>query len=275
MRRAALAALLLCGCAREPFALREAPDPGKALRLNEPIVLSFSRAIAPGSRLPSSLRLVHASDGRDVAGCWRVDGATATFAPTPPCAPDLADAAFAPGEELVLELVGLPRMTALRSQDGAGLAAGATWRLVALPATAHWQERPAPELFVDPLPGPPALLTRPARLEGDRLVLRFSEPLDPRALARARFWLHGPWSRASDPSDNPRMTARRIDAQGETVVELTLDPATPLPMPLAPGSADELSLRLEPELLQDLGGAPLMQNGKLVDPWVRVEVARR
>ncbi len=260
-------------CSPPPFTWVGASFGGvEGLRLNEPIVITFDRPLEPASVTPASARVVRSRDGSPVAGRMRVEGAALRFEPRPPCAADLSDLPFEPGEELRLELVGLPRLIAVRSADGCGLASGATWRIATRPAAGDWRRAPASELFVDPLPGPPELLSRPARMEGGTIALRFSEPLDPRALAGATFWLHGPWSRSAFPADNPTMVASLFERDGAGVVELTLAAGVRWPMPLTAEMVCDL--RFEPrEALRDLGGAPLAQNGRLPDLYVRVEVA--
>ncbi|MBL8841563.1 MAG: hypothetical protein JNL90_08560 [Planctomycetes bacterium] len=244
---------------------------GDGLRLNEAIVVTFDRPLEPASVTPSSASVRRARDGAPVAGRFRVEGEALRFEPRPPCAADLSDAPFEPGEELLLELVGLPRLIGLRAVDGSALHCGATLPIATRAAPGDWRRAPATELFVDPLPGPPELLSRPARLAGGKITLRFSEPLDPRALAGATFWLHGPWSRSAFPAENPTMVARLLDPTDGAVVELSLAAGATWPMPPAAGMSCDL--RFEPrEALLDLGGLPLAQNGRLPDLYVRVEV---
>jgi hypothetical protein len=109
-------------------------------------------------------------------------------------------------------------------------------------------------------------------LEADgRVTLRFSEPLDPRAVARARFALEGPWSDAAHAFEkSPRMKARLADNQKEAVVELEL--AVPSPAPLARGNA--YSVLLEPAVLRDLGGHRLELREDPAHPWVELRLSR-
>ncbi len=262
----------LANCAPTPLKVVAAiPGHGAGLRLNEAIVITFDRPLEPGSLTADAARLVRGQDGGVVAGRFLVEGATLRFEPRVPCAADLHDAPFAPGENLRLELIGLPRLVGVRALDGSALDGGVALAVTAVTTVVDWRTAPLATLFVDPQPGPPELLTRPARLTQGRIVLRFSEPLDPRGLAAAHFWLHGPWSRASHPSENPGMSARLVENTGNAVVELELAAGVPLPSPLAVG--ESCDLRLEPDSLRDLGGASLVQNGRLADPYVRVEVA--
>ncbi|MSR45954.1 MAG: hypothetical protein EXS13_02615 [Planctomycetes bacterium] len=253
----------LAGCRREPFRFIVLPvAPSGGLELNAPIVVTFTKPVEPGSVAAGGMRLLAESDGAPIRGAWRVDGTTATFHPLPPCAADLSDAALPAGGRVRVELVGLPRMTALRSSDGVALEEGATVLLSV-------RARDATTLFIDPMPGAPRLETRPARLIDGRIVLRFSEPLDPRTLAEARFWLHGRWSRESRPTENPLMDARLIANSPVAVVELG-GPAQ-LPMQLVAGARCEV--RFEPANgLRDLVGLALADNGKPFYPFVDVEV---
>lgn len=271
---AVLAASGPSGCARAPFRCVARPAVAAPLaRVNQPLHFEFSAPVEPASIDAGGLRVVRADDGGAVRGRWRCDGTTVTFEPAAPRASDLADVALVPGSRIRIEAIGLPRLVALRSREGAALAEGFVLELAAAPATADFAHRPATELFFDPCPGPPALRSEPARLAAGHLRLQFSEPLDPRTVATTRFWLHGPWSRNSHPTDNPSMTATLVENDDEAVIELALG-TDALPAPLDPSL--RLELRLEPaDGLRDLGGHPLEQNGRPFYPYVKVEFAGR
>ena len=260
------------GCAREPFRCTTPLPQGEPLaRLNEPLRLDFSATVDPASVAAGSVRALRRGDGAELPGRWRCDGVTLTFVPAAPTRVDLADAAFAPGSDVQVEVVGLPRMVALRALTGEALASGFTLRRPVAARSGDWRLAPTAELFCDPRPGPPELVTRTARFAAGRIELCFSEPLDPRTLAAARFRLHGPWSRESHPADNPDMAATLV-ANGEAaVVALELRPGSALPMPV--DAATPLELRFEPkDALRDLGGAALAQNGGPFYPYIPVAV---
>jgi hypothetical protein len=261
-------------CGRQPFSCLTPPRDGVVLdHLNEPLRLDFSAPIDPASVASGAIRLVHDGDGTPVRGRFRCEGATLTFVPEAPAAPDLSDAAFLPGARVKLEVTGLPRLTALRSLSGEGLATGFTERRPALPRARDWITAPCAELFVDPVPGPPELLSRTARLVGGRITLRFSEPLDPRTVAAARFRLHGPWSRESHPAENPDLAATL--AENGTAAELHLSLRSAEALPMQVDAATPLELRFEPrDALRDLAGAALQQNGGPFYPYVPVVVGR-
>ncbi len=275
VRRLALAIPLAAGaigCSREPFRCVTPLANGERLvRLNEPLRLDFSAPVDPASVAAGAVRAVRDGDGVALAGRWRCEGATLTFVPAAPTRADLADAAWAPASVIRVEVVGLPRLVALRSGSGEGLAEGFTLRRPVAGRPADWHAAPAAELFCDPRPGPPELVTRTARLVAGRIELRFSEPLDPRTLAAARFRLHGPWSRESHPDDNPDMAATLLENGEAAVVALELRSGTTLPMPV--DAATPLELRFEPkDALRDLVDAALAQNGGPFYPYIPVVV---
>ncbi len=266
-----MATLAAVACAREPFVLLSS-DLGSATgaRLNQPLILAFSAELEPGSRSEESLRVVRVRDDQPVAGNWRIEGATATFLPCPPTTIDLADVAFAPGESLRLEIRGLPSFAALRGASAGPLERGAAIDFHALVVAGDWRTRSGAELFIDPVPGPPELLERSITLVDGHATLRFSEPLDPRALAKARFWLCGAWSRAGHPTDNPLLQARLVRNRDRAEVELAVTVDAPPPSPLRAG--DACDLLLEPEALCDLVGQPLAQNGMKSDAYVHLVI---
>lgn len=240
-----LALLGLHGCAREPFA-RVGSDlgPDEGLPLGQPIVLAFNDEIDPGSLRPATVAIVREEDGAPVEGTLRADGATVIFRARLPTVPDLSDGGFAPGAGYRIEIPGLPRMRTLRGLARGALAEGATLRF-RIRDTAAWS---------DPVPGRPHLVTEEARFGASGAIeLVFSEPLDPRAVAQAAFWLIGPWSQDARPADNPGLAARLRENQDRAVIELRLESEPP--SPLAPDERYEL--RFEPRKLLDFAGNEL------------------
>jgi len=265
-------AAALSGCEPAPFAL-VGHDLGAAdgARLNQPIVLAFNDAVDPGTVRGETVRVVRERDGARVEGAARAEGATVLFWPRLPVAADLSDVALQPGESYRVEVPGLPMLRTLRGLERGALARGASLPFSTVPlAAGTLRDAPPEQLFVDPVPGPPHLRDDAPRLPVLRrglARLHFSEPLDPRAVARAQFRLKGPWHQDARPKDDPLLGARLIENPSragdpggpmqEAVVELAL-PAT-LPAPL---EADEVyEVWFDPGELRDLAGHSLVRRG--------------
>ncbi len=250
-----LVSLSLGSCAPAAFALAGHDlGPATGARVGQPLVFSFNDDVDPGSVRGAALRVVGERDGAEVQGSLEAQGATLLFRPRLPLAADLKDGGLHPGERYRVELPGLPKLRVLRGLTRGALAEGASFEFTAI------------ELFVDPVPGPPALLDdarHAPRLKEGKARLAFNEPLVPRAVARAHFWLLGPWSRTLRASENPPMTARLVENQVAApgmpgaVIELTLAAAPPAP--LVP--VESYEILLEPEGLCDFGGHALQNRG--------------
>jgi hypothetical protein len=275
---AIVALAALSGCAPGDFALvGHDLGPEGGARLDQPLVFSFNDALDPGSVRDAALRVVRERDGDVVPGTLRADGATLQFRPRLPTAVDLSDAGLQPGERYRVEMPGLPMLRVLRGLERGALAQGRILEFrtidVAALGGAPLPECPPEALFVDPVPGAPDLLADPGgppRLEDGRVTLRFTEPLDPRALAKARFWLKGPWSRTLRAPENPRMAARLVDNQEGAVVELVLERPPPAPI----DGRESYAVLLEPKHLRDLAGRELQRHGAEPEIHVPLQVER-
>lgn len=259
--RAAVAGLLAlaAGCARSGPLRLVACDCGSpdGAKLNQPLVLRFSGPVDPGSVRATSIRVVRARDGAPVEGRFAVDGAIVTFLPRAPCRADLADGAFQRGEGYRVEVPALPVLACVRAAAGELLDRGgaADFTITNAPVDA-----PAERLFFDAGPGVAGQLDPAARLAGDRARIRLSEPIDPRSVADAAFWFHGPWTTESRPELDPRFRATLVENDVDAVVELVL--AGPPPDALEsrekrnPKERD-YEVEIEKGKLRDLSGAPL------------------
>ena len=239
--------LLALACQRAEFVCERCSAAGQTgWRLNEPVVLEFSAPVEPGLVSAEAVRVYAVEHGRPVPGRFEVAGPVVRFWPRHPTRPDGADAGLQPGMEYGIEVPGLPRVGAIRDREGRLLAAGFQARFSTRPPLADPQ---ASELYIDPQPGePPTLMTTHLLLNPSGL-LEFSEPLQPAALAAARFRLQGPWDRTGAPE----LTARLVANDPHARVELALE--EPLP---APAEADQdYWLLLPVESLRDFGGMPL------------------
>ena len=257
-RRAPLAAALLAaaGCLRGAPLELASHDAGSAggARLNQPIVLTFSARIDPGSVRAETIRVVRARDGAAVPGRLAVAETIVTFSPKAACRADLTDGGFQPGERYRVEVPGLPRLAAVRSIDGALLEGGVTFEFetVAAAVTA-----PAAELFVDANPGAGTHFQPSVLLVDGRARLRFSKPLDPRSVPEASFWFRGPWTNTAHAKMDPRFHATLVENDGEAVIELAIDDA--LPIALDPQGMG-YNVAVDLEKLREISGVPLTKD---------------
>jgi hypothetical protein len=175
-----------CGETRSgPSVVMLSPRPGDGpLALNRSLTIVFDEPIDPSSVTEDSVSVAH-GDGRKAAGTLLAEGDRVTFTPKPVASATLDDGGYPPGGRVVLALAGFPSRLAVRGAGGEPLAA---------PLRAEYDVRgedPAggEPPFVDPVPGVgPALLDLAAIAQegelwvapGGEIVLRFSEPLDPR-----------------------------------------------------------------------------------------------
>lgn len=197
LRRRSWIVLILGGvaCARQPEPFRVvsiAPDPqAGALRLNQPIVVRFSRAVDPSSVHSASIQ-IRDDSGAPARGRVVIGVDTVTFVPAAPKDVSFADAGLRPGTSIEVGLAGFPARDGVLSNNGDPLAHPfrARYQVVA-PTT----EGSGFDAFVDPAPSSVPRLRNGERLHGataavapgGTLWLEFSEPLAPRTVTAAAF----------------------------------------------------------------------------------------
>lgn len=182
-------------CTRQPEPFRVvsiAPDPqAGALRLNQPIVVRFSRPVDPSSAHAASV-VVRDDSGAPARGNVRVGVDTVTFVPKPPKDASFTDAGLRPGTSIEVALAGFPARDGVLSSDGDPIAQAFRARYQVVVPTG---EGSGFDAFVDPSPSSVPRLKNGERLRGvaatvapgGTLWLEFSEPLAPRTVTAAAF----------------------------------------------------------------------------------------
>ncbi len=152
------------------------------LALNQTLEFTFSAPIDPNTVAPDSIQIREATKfGTQVPGRFVVVGERVTFEPQLPSLCDLSDAAFRPGTDYKVTLVGSPEEFALRGLDRRPLDS-----TIVTGFRTRGEGQGAP--YDDPVPGvgPTVVSTSPADGAaqvavgpGNAVVIRFSEDLDP------------------------------------------------------------------------------------------------
>lgn len=238
---AALAALAACSPSeRQPaaFALaRTSPALGAAaadaapLLLNDAVTAYFTAPVMPVSVTPDSFTVVD-DRGLRVPGELRVGADWVSFVPTPPVAAALDDGSFRPASAYELRIAGMPRPDAVRSLDGARLAAPVALsfrtaaRDAAPPGLPAPLRPPASELpfVLRPTEG---VLQLPA--DAPRVRLDFTQPILPESATPAAFEItlldRPPFESLTPRSVRvvpPRRDGRRSEEVDGAVVEIDL-----------------------------------------------------
>lgn len=219
--------------------------------LNEPLVVHFSQNLDPRSITQRTVRVVD-ERGNEVDGALEVVGRRLSFEPALPIDRALATGSFRAGSAYTLELLGFPRVDALRGRDGAPLSR--TFRARFSTADAE-SERP----FLDDAPDRAALLSfEDTRAEaGAPWALVCDQALDPRTVNDDLFVLV-PRSRL----ERIRVRSRLVEnVAGRARIELMPVDAAGVPLLLGIG---------EHSLLADSGAASLRDLGgsQVPIPWL-------
>ncbi len=258
LRSALVCILVTCGlaaCSRkaaqalEVTQFRHAAAGG--VLLNEPLVVHFSQNLDPRSITRRTVRVVD-ERGHEVDGALEVVGRRLSFEPALPIDRALATGSFGAGAVYTLELLGFPRVDALRSRDGAPLSRTFRARFETADAAS---ELP----FLDDAPDRAALLSiENTRTEaGAPWVLVCDQALDPRTVNDDLFVLV-PLSRL----ERIRVRARLVEnVAGRARIELMPVDAAGVPVLLTVG---------EHRLLADRGAAALCDLGgsRVPIPWI-------
>ncbi len=190
---ALLGALLAACFAREvpvrPLRLESIrPRNVHGVYLNEDLVFTFSAEVDPESLVRRAVRIEDAA-GRPARGDWFVEGKQLRFSPAPVRMRDLSDGGYRPGTRYTVEILGFPRLDAVRDVEGRPLDAGRVWSFETVAVAG---ER-AGFVFEDASPAHAERL----RLVRDRawigpedpVLLECAEPIDPSSIHDEDFAL--------------------------------------------------------------------------------------
>jgi len=152
------------------------------LPLNTVLEIRFSGSVDPASVSAASVQVREGTAfGKTVPGVLIVSGSTIYFEPRLPGLCDLADGGFQPNMQYRLQVIGFPEEFSVRNPSGDPVGTTRTFEF-------HTRAETDPDRFVDQIPGlsPQVVSMTPAhgaeavRIEdGNRIVLRMSENLDP------------------------------------------------------------------------------------------------
>jgi len=214
--------------------------------LNEPLVVHFSQNLDPRSITRRSVRVVD-ERGLEIDGALEVVGRRLSFEPALPIDRALATGSFRAGAAYTLELLGFPRVDALRGRDGAPLSRTFRARFETADAASGLP-------FLDDAPDRAALLSieDPRTEAGSPWVLVCDQALDPRTVNDDLFVLV-PRSRP----ERIRVRSRLVEnVAGRARVELMPVDAAGVPLLLAVGE-HALLADSAAAALRDLGGSPV------------------
>jgi hypothetical protein len=219
--------------------------------LNEPLVVHFSGDLDPRSITSRTVRVLD-EHGNQVDGALEVVGRRLSFEPTLPTDRALATGSFRASSAYTLELLGFPRVDALRGRDGAPLSRTFRARFSTTDAASQ-------SPFLDDAPDRAALISiENTRTEaGAPWALVCDQALDPRTVNDELFVLV-PRSRL----ERIRVRARLVEnVAGRARVELMPVDAAGVPVLLTVG---------EHLLLADRGSAALCDLGgsRVPIPWI-------
>jgi hypothetical protein len=189
---AVLGFALVVACSREgppvePLRLEWIrPRNVKGVFLNEDLVFTFSAEVDPLSVIRTGIH-VHDADGAPARGSWFVEGVQVRFAPAPVLARDLSDGGYRPGTRYEVEVLGFPRVDAVRGLDGRPLERSYRWSFETVSVAADHSDL----VFEDASPAS-AQRIRPAQRmpwigpEGP-VLLECEEPIDPSTIDEGEF----------------------------------------------------------------------------------------
>jgi hypothetical protein len=206
------------------------------LRLNDPIVVRFSKAVDLATRNENSLWIerMGAGDPAPVAGDWGLgaDPAEIVFTPRVPSQAPWRDGSFLPDTSYALRLASDPNGPILRDVDGmalAGSAFGSSFSFRTVRGTRF------AELVRDVVEGPPRVLEVEARPMvggvlplGSHLIgcaeitVRFDQRLDPESLLEAAPWLQLVYDDPELGVDTPVLKSLRWTQLEDDAAELLL-----------------------------------------------------
>ncbi len=274
---AALVFALSLACSRkeggvEPLRLEWIrPRSAEGVFLNEDLAFTFSAEVDPLSVIRRGIQ-VHDADGLPARGSWFIEGEQVRFAPAEVLARDLSDGGYRPGTRYQVEILGFPRVDAVRGLDGRPLERSYRWSF----ATVSIGSDHSGLVFEDASPASAATIRPVERLPwigpDGPFLLECDEPIDPSSIVASDFlFVRDPDAResaaAQDPArgEPPGIEVRAVLVQnldeadrapGKPCAVIELYPS---PGPLAPGG---YSLRLaRPLSLRDFGGNPV------AGPW--------
>jgi hypothetical protein len=222
------------------------PKVSDGVLLNEPLELYFSDELDRASVTSYSVRITD-ERGRQARGSFEVEGDSLRFVPAPVYKRDLSDGGFRPGTRYGVELVGFPDPACLRAARGGPLAGTRRWAFRTV--TVGGPQGAVAFRDATPEHGSPLKPPRETIVQGEQLILRCDEPIDPSTLDDDDFVIRQTLSAAGVqvPDAEPvpvSLFLRPPEAGSPEAAWLELLPARPL----EPGgyrieAAPQLSLR--------------------------------
>lgn len=255
-------------------------DGHRTVFVNQDVVVHFSAPLDPASVTRNAVRIVD-EHGQRLDGQLLVGSRSVRFRPTPPATAELDDGTFHPGQQLRLEIPGMPTSYGVRSLDGLVLERG----LVVPLSVAEDPSRfglPSPFLPIDSGAEPFTLDVPDGRLPrlaaGDRtLDLHFTVPPLPSTVRPEAFEVFRlEWGRDVPPRLIPE-SARILPQQtpGTRHFGCTARLQFPEAVQFAPGDNVYLTFAIGADALRDYRGRPIAPLGPLavrVDPGDRVRL---